>query len=132
VTLLFGMGHTVGYPWVGDVTPEQLSQISAVKSVTAVTQGFSRSYWDFHVGFGLTLSLLFLVQAIVFWQLGSLSEREPRTARLLAALFAAFYLADTIVNFRFFFWAPIICSVILCACLAAAAATVTSPKLTSA
>ncbi len=130
VTLLFGLGHTAGYPWVGDVTDEQLRQISAVKSVTAVTQGFTRSYWDFHVGFGLTLSLLFLVQALVFWRLGSLSESEPKTARHVTALFAAFYLADTIVNCLFFFWAPIICSLILCVCLAAAAASL-SPTVRS-
>lgn len=101
--LLFGIGHTIGYPWVGDVTTEQLSQISAVKSVTAVTQGFLRSYWDFHIGFGITISLLFLVQAIIFWQLSSFGQTEPKSATFVAAVFGAFYIACTVVNFSFSF-----------------------------
>lgn len=115
--LLFGIGHTAGYPWVGEVTAEQLSQISAVKSITAVTQGFVRSYWDFHVGFGLLISLLFLVQAIIFWRLSSFAESEPKTVRFIAAVFAAFYIATTVLNFLYFFWAPIICSVVMIVCI---------------
>jgi hypothetical protein len=118
--LLFGIGHTIGYPWVGDVTTEQFSQISAVKSVRAVTQGFLRSYWDFHIGFGITISLLFLVQAIIFWQLGSFGQSEPKSARFVAAVFGAFYIACTVVDFIFFFWAPIICSTVLSVCLVTA------------
>src|ERR1700722_3321546 len=120
VALLFGIGHTIGYPWVGDVSTQQFDQISAVKSITAVTQGFLRSYWDFHIGFGITISLLFLVQAIIFWQLGSFGEREPKSARFVAAVFGVFYIACTAVNCMFFFWAPIICSAILSACLVTA------------
>ncbi len=118
--LLFGIGHTIGYPWVGEVTNEQMDQISAVKSVTAVTQGFLRSYWDFHIGFGVTISLLFLAQAIIFWQLGSLGQSEPKSARFVAAVFGVIYIACTAVNFIFFFWAPIICSAVLAACLVTA------------
>ena len=117
IALLFGIGHTIGYPWVGDVSTQQLDQISAVKSVKAVTQGFLRSYWDFHIGFGITISLLFLVQAIIFWQLGSFGKSEPKTVRFVAAVFGVFYIACTVVNFMFFFWAPIICSAILSVCL---------------
>ena len=115
--LLFGIGHTIGYPWVGEVTTEQFSEISAVKSVTAVTQGFLRSYWDFHIGFGITISLLFFVQAVIFWQLGSFGRSEPKSARFVAAVFGVFYIACTAVDFVFFFWAPIICCAILAICL---------------
>lgn len=117
MALLFGVGHTLGYPWVGDVSDQQFDQISAVKSITVITQGFLRSYWDFHIGFGVTLSLLFLVQAIVFWQLGALEQDEPRSARFIAAVFGVFYAICTIVNLMFFFCAPIVCSAILSACL---------------
>jgi hypothetical protein len=120
VVLLFGIGHSIGYPWVGDVSAQQFDQISAVRSITAVTQGFLRSYWDFHVGFGITISLLFLAQAIIFWQLGALARHEPKSARFVAAVFGAFYGACTAVNFMFLFWAPIICSAGLSVCLIAA------------
>jgi hypothetical protein len=126
IVLLFGIGHTIGYPWVGDVSTRQFDQISAVRSITAVTQGFLRSYWDFHIGFGITISLLFLVQAIIFWQLGSFGQSEPKSARFVAALFGVFYIACTVVNFMFFFWAPIVCSAILSACLVAASMRATA------
>ena len=116
VALLLTIGHTAGYPWVGNVTEQQLGQITAVNSVAAAIQGFSRSYWDFHVGFGLTLSLVFFAQAAVLWRLGALSETEPRTTRLVAMVFGAFYAAATVVNFLFFFWAPIVCTAILAVC----------------
>jgi len=116
VALLLTIGHTAGYPWVGNVTEQQQSQIVAVNSVAAAIQGFSRSYWDFHVGFGLTLSLVFFAQAAVLWRLGSLSESEPRTTRFVAAVFGAFYVAATVVNFLFFFWAPIVCTAFLAVC----------------
>src|SRR5271156_3063223 len=120
VVLLFGIGHSLGYPWVGDVSAQQFDQIGAVRSITAVTQGFLRSYWDFHIGFGITIGLLFLVQAIIFWQLGSFGQSEPKSARFVAAVFGAFYIACTVVDFIFFFWAPIICSAILAVCLVTA------------
>jgi uncharacterized membrane protein len=117
VVLLFGIGHTLGYPWVGDVSAQQFDQISAVRSITAVTQGFSRSYWDFHIGFGIIISLLFLVQSIIFWRLGELGRHEPKSARFVAAVFGVLYAGCTVVNFMFFFWAPIVCSSILSVCL---------------
>jgi len=120
VALLLTIGHTAGYPWVGNVTEQQLSQITAVKSITAVIQGFRRSYWDFHVGFGLILTLVFFAQAVVLWRLGALSESEPRTTRFVAAVFGFFYVAATAVNFLFFFWAPIVCTSILAVCALAA------------
>ncbi|MBV8503487.1 MAG: hypothetical protein JO006_17440 [Paucibacter sp.] len=116
VALLLTIGHTAGYPWVGNVTEQQLSQIIAANSAATEIQGFSRSYWDFHVGFGLTLSLVFFAQAMVLWRLGSLSESEPRSTRFITAVFGAFYLAATAVNFLFFFWAPIVCTALLAVC----------------
>lgn len=128
LVFLFALGHSLGYPWVGEVTAAQLGQIEALRAVTAPIQGFERSYWDFHVGFGVTISVFFLLQAIIFWRLGASAATESNTARFAAMLFAVFYVTCTAVNFLYFFWAPIILSALLAICLGAAAMRVSRPS----
>jgi len=121
LTLLFGVGHTLGYPWVGVATPALLSRLAEIRAMPQMTQGFARSYWDFHVGFGLYISLMFLALAVLFWRVGSLSTTEPRLARTVAAVFGALFVADIVLNLLYFFWAPIVFAAAIAACLAAAA-----------
>jgi hypothetical protein len=121
LTLVFGFGHTLGFPWVGTATPELLSKLAEIRAMTTVTQGFARSYWDFHVGFGLYISLMFLAMAILFWRVGALSATEPKLARTTAAVFCGLFVADIALNFMYFFWVPITFAAAIAACLAAAA-----------
>lgn len=118
---LFGVGHSLGYPWVGRASPELLAKLGEIRAMTTVTQGFARSYWDYHVGFGLYIGLTLFALAILVWRVSSLATTEPRTARFAAALLALLYAADVVLNFRYFFWLPIIFSAVLAACLALAA-----------
>src|SRR5215472_3329678 len=118
--LLFGLGHTLGYPWVGSASPPLLSKLDEIRSMTTLTQGFARSYWDFHVGFGVIIGLTFLAQAILFWRLASLAATEPGSARATAGIFCALYVGYTVLDFRYFFWGPILFCAAIVACLAAA------------
>jgi hypothetical protein len=120
LTLLFGLGHTLGFPWVGTATPELLSKLAEIRAMATVTQGFTRSYWDFHVGFGLCISLMFLATAILLWRVGSLSATEPKLARTIAAVFCGLFVADIGLNFMYFFRLPIVFAAAIAACLAAA------------
>ena len=120
LTLLFGLGHTLGFPWVGTATPELLSKLAEIRAMATVTQGFERSYWDFHVGFGLYISLMFLAMGMLFWRVGSLSATEPKLARTTAAVFCGLFVADTALNFMYFFWLPIAFAAAIAACLAGA------------
>jgi hypothetical protein len=121
LTLIFGLGHTLGFPWVGTATPELLAKLAEIRAMTTVTQGFARSYWDFHVGFGLYISLMFLAMAILFWRAGALSATEPKLARTIAAVFCGVFVADIALNFMYFFWLPIAFAAAIGASLAAAA-----------
>jgi len=115
--LLFGVGHSLGYPWVGDVTEaQQTALMNAIQANTAVTMGFMRSYADFHVGFGWFISIFFLVQAIVVWRLASLLGAQPAMVKFFSGLFAVQYLANLVLDYYFFFWAPIISSALVAAC----------------
>jgi hypothetical protein len=110
LTLFFCAAHTLGYPWVGQLSTVQLEQLAGIDTVKAVTQGFARSYSDFHKGFGFYVSAMLLVQAVVLWQLGSMVKTEPRTAKFITALFAASFAVTALLDCFYFFWGPIIFS----------------------
>jgi hypothetical protein len=115
--LLFGVGHSLGYPWVGNVTEaQQTALMNAIQANAAVTMGFMRSYADFHVGFGWFISIFFLVQAIVVWRLASLLGAQPAMVKFFSGLFAVQYLATLVLDYYFFFWAPIISAALVAAC----------------
>src|SRR5579863_6342182 len=48
--LFFDAGHTSGFPWSD---PKWGVDLSAMRSTHFYIIGFSRTYWDFYVGFGL-------------------------------------------------------------------------------
>ncbi len=118
--LLFAVAHTFGFRQT-DPAWRVDSLIAAMHSVRFSVQGFSRTYWDFFVGFGLFVSVFLVFAAVFAWQLGGLAPetlallRGPRWA--LALCFAA----ATILSWRYFFLAPLIFAAVITACLAAAA-----------
>jgi hypothetical protein len=118
--LLFGVGHSLGYPWLGNVTEaQQITLMNAIQANAAVTMGFMRSYADFHIGFGWFISIFFLVQAIVVWRLASLLGAQPVAVKFFSGLFAVQYLAVLVLDYYFFFWAPIISAALVAACFLA-------------
>jgi len=38
LTLLFCLAHTLGYPWVGQLTADQLAQMDGINTIKVVTQ----------------------------------------------------------------------------------------------
>src|SRR5438105_8957188 len=67
--LLFDVGHTTGYPWSD---PKWGVDLGSMRSTHFEIFGFSRTYWDFYIGFGLFVTVFLLLSAIVAWQLGGL------------------------------------------------------------
>lgn len=113
--VLLDLGHTAGYPWSD---PAWGVDLSALQSAHFNVLGSNRTYWDFYVGFGLTISVLLLPPALIAWQLGVPDARRVRgTAWFLAAIFAAI----TILDWVFFFAIPLAFSAAITLCLAAAA-----------
>jgi len=76
-----------------------------------------RSYWDFYRGLGLVVSVFLTVEAVVFWQLGSLAKTDSLRLRPVLATFLMGYLSAAVVSFRYFFWAPVVTEVLIAACL---------------
>ena len=118
--LLFDIGHTVGFlqydpEWKVD------SLIGSMKSIHFDIQGFSRSYWDFFVGFGLFVTVFLLLAAVVAWQLGRFDAGTVTRVRGIGWSLALCFVVLTFLSFRYFFILPLIFSILIAVCLMVAA-----------
>ena len=125
--VLFAVGHTVGFlqhdpSWGVDAL------LASMKSVHFGIQGFTRSYWDFFVGFGLLVTVFLLFAAVLAWQLGGLATEMLARMRGLAWLFAITFVAVTILSWRYFFAIPLVLSFLITACLILAAPLSKKPR----
>jgi len=122
LTLLLALGHTAGYPWTPDLGAASMSVVSRMQSVHFMVMGFEQSFWAFYVGFGLTISVMLLLLAVLLWQVPA-AVPDPRKARLLiVAMLAAFVLISGL-DWVFFFTAPLMLAVASTVCLALALAS---------
>jgi hypothetical protein len=118
--LLFAIGHTVGFH-----QPDPAWGVAAVlksmQSSQFIVQGFTRTYWDFFLGAGFTVGVLYLFAAVLAWQLGGLPAATLASLRATRWSLAACFVAITALSWRYLFWIPIVLSALIAACLAAAA-----------
>jgi len=83
--------------------------------------GFSRTYWDFYVGFGLFVSVFLILAAVLAWQLGGLQPESLALMRGTGWAFALCFVAITVLSWKYFFIVPIVFSIVTTLCLTAAA-----------
>ena len=112
--VLFDLGHTAGYPWSDpswgvDLGGMQLSHFKVL--------GFTRTYWNFYVGFGLFVSVFMLLAAIFAWQLSNLPAETLRLVRLSAWALSVCFAAVTVLSWMYFFTIPIAFSGAITVCL---------------
>lgn len=119
VALLFAAGHTLGglKQWspMGDNPVLQ-----AMKATRFDTMGTNRSYFDFYMGFGYSLSVTQVMLAILLWQLAGLARSNAAGVRPMIAVIALAILAGGVIAWRFIFPVPALFSLALVASLAAA------------
>ncbi len=113
ISLLFTIGHSMGglQHWspMGDTNPV----FKAMKIVHFETTGVSRSYLDFYMGLGWSLSIFMLMETILLWQLASLARTEPARLRPIIAVIALATAASAIIAWRFILPIPALFSVVL-------------------
>ncbi len=122
VSLLFAAGHTLGGFSAWSPNGEN-TVLAAMRTVHFNVQGVSRSFLDFYRGFGYSLSIFMLAQAILLWQLASLAKTQPQAARPLVATIAAASLVNVFIAVVLIFPTPVAFSVVLTMCIFAAFAT---------
>ena len=118
--VLFAIGHTLGFRKVQPQWGVE-ALVAAMKSSHFDVNGFSRSYWDFYVGFGLFVSAFILFAAVLAWQFGGLSRDTLAALRGPRWAFAICFVVVTYLSWRYFFIVPIVFSLTITICLSAAA-----------
>lgn len=119
ISLIFTAGHTMGglRKWspMGDN-----AVLEAMTDVRFDTMGTNRSYLDFFMGFGWSISVFMLMQTILLWQLASLVRTDPARLRPMIAVIALATVASGVIAWRFIFPAPAVFSGVLAIALALA------------
>jgi hypothetical protein len=118
---LFAIGHTLGFQAAPDPAWGVGTVVGSMQSSNFTVQGFTRTYWDFFLGAGFTVGVLYLFAAVLAWQMGGLPVATLASMRATTWSFAACFVAITAVSWRYLFWIPIVMSGVIAACLAAAA-----------
>jgi hypothetical protein len=83
--------------------------------------GFSRTYWDFYVGFGLFVSVFLLLAVVLACRLGGLPPESLAHMRGTEWVFALCFAAITVLSWRYSFVIPIVFSIVITVCVLAAA-----------
>ena len=118
VSVLYAAGHGSGFPWMAPGGPENNALVEQLKSYRFDVMGASRTIWDFHIGFGLIISLDLVVLAVTLWLLASLAKRTGSAPlRPLIATIGFGFVANAILVGRFFFVVPLAMAVVIVVCL---------------
>ena len=118
--LFFAFGHTFGFrqnnpEWGADAV------LGLMRSVHFNAQGFTRTYWDFFSAFGLFFSAFLLFAAVLAWLLAGLPAETLARVRSIAWALAICFVAVTALSWRYTFTLPLVFSMVITACLIAAA-----------
>ena len=112
ISLLFAIGHSLG--GLSHWSPvDDNPVVRAMTDTHFPVMGVSRSYLDLYLGFGWSISVFMLVQAVLLWQLASFARTDAARVRPMIAAFAVASLASTLVAWFFIFLVPVLFSAAL-------------------
>ena len=119
VATLFALGHTLGGRkfWSPQGENPVLEQM---RDVHFNVMGVSRSYFDFYIAFGYSLSVAMFMQAILLWQISGLVVTDAARARPMIAVITAAAVLSGIISWLLIFPVPAYFSLVLIVCLVVA------------
>jgi hypothetical protein len=120
LTLLLGVGHLMGRPWIPAKDLGAQVVVAAMQAHSMHVMGFERTMMDFYSGFGLILGVNLLAEAVVLWLLADLASSDPTRARRIAGVFLVMNIATTVFAAAYLFTAPLVLSAAVTLCLGAA------------
>ena len=118
--LLFAAAHTLGFSQ-SDPSWGVDALLSSMRSIHFDMMGFNRTYWDFFLAAGFSVGVFYLFAAVLAWQLGRLPAETLAAMRTTAWAFALSFAAITVLSCAYLFVIPIVFSLLVTLCLAAAA-----------
>lgn len=119
ISMIFTLGHTAG----GLRKWSPMGDNDVLKAMTAVhfnTMGANRSYLDFFMGCGWSISVAMLMQTVLLWQMASLARTAPAGVRPMIAVIALATVGTGVIAWRYIFPVPALFSSALVIALAAA------------
>lgn len=105
ISLMFMLGHTAG----GLQKWSPMGDNDVLKAMTAVhfdVRGAHRSYLDFFMGFGWSISVYLLMQTVLLWQMASLARTDVASVRPMIAVIVIATIATGVIAWRFIFPLP--------------------------
>lgn len=103
------VGHSTGMITRKNKTNEaEISLMNRMAEVKVSTMGkeTDRSYDDFYLGFGISLSFALFSFGILLWLLGSLGEKDPNFTKKLLLPILFVLVSFTAIDFLYFFPVP--------------------------
>jgi hypothetical protein len=104
----FTLGHGYGFNFSPSRGVGEEWVFTAMRAYRFDIQGFTRTHWESHRGFGHLLTVLLVLLAALCWQLARLSREHPASARPLALSLLLASTAITALSWAYFFTAPAI------------------------
>jgi hypothetical protein len=117
LVLINGVLHTIGGVFGHAAPGIQAETEAAMKANQFVAMGVTRTYWDYFFGYGLSLTVYLLLQAVVFWQMASLVETDGARLRPLVMSFCLACAVSAVLCWRYFFAGPAVFQLVTAGCL---------------
>jgi hypothetical protein len=116
VSLLLAAGHSLGGRKYWSPNGE-LPVLQQMRDNHFDVMGVSRSFFDFYMAFGWSLSIALYMQSILIWQLSGLVTTDVARARPMIAVITAAVVASAIIAWRMIFPVPAYFEAALSVCL---------------
>jgi hypothetical protein len=129
LTFVFCAAHTMGGVLGKPAPGVQTFVVQTMKANAFDFMGSRRTFWDFNLGYGLLISIVLIVHAILFWHLGTLVKTEGGRLRTIFALLCLEFAAQAPIAGRYFFIGPCVISTLIAACLLVAFLTARGPAV---
>ena len=94
---------------------------NAMRGFQFEIMGATRSTWDLYRGYQFSITVTFVLIAVLLWMLSNMSRTLPREARPLVVTFLIAQLFYVLISWEFFFAGPGVVGGVMAACMAAAA-----------
>jgi hypothetical protein len=119
LSFLFAAGHTLGgrklWSPMGD-NPV----LDAMKSTHFNIRGVDRSYLDFYLGFGYSITVFQLMLAVLLWQLATIANTNPGAVRPMVAVIALATALSGVITYKLILPLPALFSLFLLGTLSVA------------
>src|SRR4051812_40723948 len=80
ISMLLAVGHTLGGSSAWSPQGEN-PVLQAMRTEHFQVLGSSRTYLDFYLGFGYTISAYLVLQSVLLWQLATMAKRNHEQVR---------------------------------------------------